>query len=126
MSVGKRAAWILSLCVLAFTGVMGLYNGTTEWSGAQTVQQTSVEVGVFFYGLLGMAGFVGLLRRKSWASIVVLAWGLVVTYVAGVAVLAYGDDNPSVLSALAAASGAALIGAAVFFASKAVTGVKRV
>ncbi|HEY0527729.1 MAG TPA: hypothetical protein VGD02_02785 [Gemmatimonadaceae bacterium] len=121
MSGAKRVAWILSLAVLAFTGILGIYNGVTEWRDVRTVFQQSVTAGVFVYGVLGLAAFVGLLRREPWAVLVTLAYAVVVTYVAGGAVMAYGDADASVAAALAAGAGTAVIAAAIVWIASATT-----
>jgi hypothetical protein len=121
MSVGRRVAWILSLAALGCTGVLGIYNGVTEWRDASTLFQQSVTAGVFIYGVLGLAAFAGLLRRERWAIRTTLAYAVVVTYVAGGAVMAYGDADASAGSVLTAAGGAALIGAGIVWTSKAAT-----
>jgi hypothetical protein len=121
MSVGTRVAWILSLAVLGCTGVLGIYNGVTEWRGASTPFQQSITAGVFLYGVLGLAAFAGLLRRERWAVRTSLAYAIVVTYVAGGAVMAYGDADASTGSVLAAAASAALIAAGIVRTSKATT-----
>jgi len=52
--MGRKIAWVLSLALLLFTGVVGIYNGITERSTGATTLQKSVTAGVFLYGVLGL------------------------------------------------------------------------
>jgi hypothetical protein len=107
-STGKTIAWVLAVLVLIGTGMLGVRNGVAEWSGAGTGWQKSVTGGVLLYGVLGLGAGIGLLRRRAWSLPLAVAWGVVVTYVPGVAVLAYGGRDGTIGAALAASSGAAL------------------
>jgi hypothetical protein len=114
--IWRRIAWLLSLGLLLFTGVVGIYNGITEWSGAHTLLQKSVIGGVFLYGVFGLATIYGLLRsrrRSVWSAII---WGVFVAYVPGAAVIGFGGAQAYWSSAIAASVASALIAAAVVWA----------
>jgi hypothetical protein len=117
-STGRTIAWVLAILVLLCTGVLGVRNGVTEWSGAHTGWQKSVTGGVLLYGVLGLAAGIGLLRRRAWSLPVALAWGAVVTYVPGVAVLAYGGPDGTIGAAIAASIGAFVIALLVVLATR--------
>ena len=109
----RKAAWILSLLVLANTGALGVYNGLTELADARTALQRSVTVGVLIYGVLGLAALVALIARHASARWLTIAWAVVVTYVASVSAIAYAGDDASASGAVAAGVGAAVIGLGV-------------
>jgi hypothetical protein len=111
--MGKRLAWALSLAVLVVSGVMGVYNGITEWADGRTLMQHSVTVGVLLYGIVGLITAFGLFQRRAWSVGTSIAWAIAVTYVPGVAVTAYGGEGGTMLSALAASAASGLIAAAV-------------
>jgi hypothetical protein len=111
--MGKKLAWVLSLAVLVVTGVLGVYNGITEWEEGQTAMQQSVTVGVLLYGILGLITAFGLFQRRAWSVGTSIAWAIAVTYVPGVAVTAYGGDGGTMLSAIAASAVSGLIAAGV-------------
>lgn len=52
--MGRKIAWVLSLALLLFTGVVGIYNGITQWSDGESTLQRSVTAGAFLYGVLGL------------------------------------------------------------------------
>jgi hypothetical protein len=101
----RTVAWLLAALVLLFTGVMGLYNGVTEWPGAATRWQQSVSLGVLLYGVLGLVAGIGLLLRRAWSVRWAIAWAVVVTYVAAAAVVAYGGEGfgPAAVAGVATA-----------------------
>lgn len=111
--MGQKIAWGLSLALLVFTGVVGVYNGITEWADGQTVMQHSVTAGVLVYGLFGLATAFGLFQRRAWSVGTSIAWAAAVTYAPGVAVMAYGGEDATMLSAIAASAASGLIAAAV-------------
>jgi hypothetical protein len=113
-----KIAWLLSLLLLLVTGVMGIYNGIVERSSGWTILQKSVTAGVFLYGILGLTGAFGLFRRRTWSVPVTTLWGVVITYVAGVASVAYADDAHW-SAALAAGAACALIAAGVVWTARA-------
>lgn len=112
--MGRKIAWILSLALLAFTGVVGIHNGLTQWGEGRTIMQQSVTAGVLLYGILGIISAFGLLGRQRWSVGTVIAWAIAVTYVPGVAVLIYGGEN-AFSSAVAASLGSALIALGVLW-----------
>jgi hypothetical protein len=120
----RTVAWLLASLVLLATGGLGTYNGLTEWADARTGWQQSVTGGVFLYGLLGLAGAVGLLMRRRWSYPLAIAWGVVVTYVAAAAVLAYGGPDASIGAALAAGIGSAIIALLVVLAARVSTAAR--
>ena len=117
----RKAAWILSILVLANTGALGLYNGVTELSEAHTALQRSVTVGVLIYGVLGVAGVVALIARHGSAVWLTAGWAVVVTYVASMAAIAYAGDDASVGGAIAAGLGAAVIGIGIVWCARMTT-----
>lgn len=120
-TIAYRAAWIVSLGLLLFTGAVGVHNGITEWGEGETPLQHSVTAGVFLYGLLGLISFYGLLRRRRWSLRTVIAWTAPVIYVPGVAVMAYGGEDAILGSALAASAGSALVALGVVWTTNAMT-----
>jgi uncharacterized membrane protein YjfL (UPF0719 family) len=121
MLIFRKIAWILSLAVLLLTGVLGVYNGLTEWGEWRTTMQQSVTVGVLLYGLLGLITALGLLQRRRWSVVTGFAWAVAVTYVPGVAVTAYGGEGATMLSAIAASGVTALIAVGVIWTAHLMT-----
>jgi hypothetical protein len=119
--MARKAAWILSILVLANTGLLGLYNGVSELADAQTPLQRSVTIGVLLYGVLGLAALVALIVRHAAAIWLAVGWAIVVTYVASTAAIAYAGDDASVGGAIAAGGGAALIGLGVVWCARMIT-----
>lgn len=111
--MGQKVAWVLSLALLVFTGVVGVFNGITEWGEGRSLMQHSVTAGVLLYGILGLITSFGLFQRRVWCVGTSIAWAIAVTYVPGVAVMAYGGEGAILSSAIAASAGSALIAAAV-------------
>lgn len=109
----RKIAWVLSLAVLLFTGVDGLYHGTIEWTDGLTPLQKSVKAGVFLYGVVGLVAAFGLFRRRPWSVVASLLWAAILTYVPGAAVTAYGGGDATVGSAIAASGASAVIAAGV-------------
>lgn len=105
----RKAAWILSIVLLLGSGVIGLLNASREWDDPSGALQRSVTLGVLLYGVLGVAGGVGLALRRGWSVAVAAAWGITVTYVATVASFAFHDPTFSQSGTVAgtAASGVA-------------------
>ncbi|HUQ99076.1 MAG TPA: hypothetical protein VM166_06440 [Gemmatimonadaceae bacterium] len=112
----RKTAYFLALALLAFTGVVGIYNGIDEWGDPTNAVQESVLIGVLAYGLLGLVGVYGVVRRERWRTYAVAAWGIAVTYVPGAAVMAYTEEGVAVGSAIAASGAAALVAAFVLWA----------
>ena len=119
--MGRTVAWVLSLALLLFTGVVGLYNGLTEWGEGRTPMQHSVTAGVLLYGLLGLVSAFGMFRRRRWSVGTVIAWAVAVTYVPGAAVLVYGGEDAFISSAIAASLGSALIALGVLWTAHVMT-----
>lgn len=116
----RAIARVLSLLLLIVTGVLGVYNGISEWGSWNTPVQASVTVGVLLYGILGLSSAFGLFRRRRWSVWTTGAWGVAVTYVPGVAVTAYGQGG-TMIAAIAASAASALIALAVVWTTRAVT-----
>jgi hypothetical protein len=114
----RKIAWVLSLALLLFTGVDGLYNGTTEWKAGLSSFQKSVTGGVFLYGLVGLVAAFGLLRRRRWSVGASVVWAVIITYVPGAAVVAYGGGDATVGSAIAASGASAVIAAGVVWSAR--------
>ena len=106
----RKVAWILAILVLANTGFIGLYNGVTEMADAHTPLQRSVTIGVLLHGALGVAAVVALIARHASAMWLTVAWAIVVTYVASMAVIAYGGNDATVGGAVGAGIGCVVLG----------------
>ena len=119
--MGRKVAWILSLGLLLFTGIVGIYNGLTEWGEGRGLLQHSVTIGVFLYGIFGLVSAYGLIRRRRWTIRTVFAWTIAVTYVPGVAVMAYADEDALLRSAIAASVGSLLIALGVLWTTNVIT-----
>ena len=113
--MGRKVAFVLSLVVLLVTGVLGVYNGSTEWGEGETPFQHSVTVGVFLYGVFGLLTAYGLIRRQRWSLNTAIIWAICVSYVPGFAVMAYADKDTTLGSAIAASAGGALIALGVLW-----------
>src|ERR1700716_3574625 len=105
--MGRKIAWVLSLAVLIVTGVLGVRNGVTEWNSGTTWAQKSVPLGVFLYGVFGLATAYGLFRRRKWSVGTAIAWGIAIAYVPGVAIMAFGGEGAILSSAIAASAASA-------------------
>ena len=114
--MGRSIARVVALLILAVTGVIGTYNAYDEWANPYTPFQRAVYGGVVVYGVLGLVGVYGVLRHRSWRDRVVLAWGVAITLVSGTAALAYAGDDATIVGAVAAFVGGALIAAFVIWA----------
>jgi peptidoglycan/LPS O-acetylase OafA/YrhL len=119
--MGRMIALALSLALLLVTGVVGIYNGITERSTGATTWQKSVTAGVFLYGLLGLVSAYGLARRRKWSVPAVISWGVVITYVAAVASVAYTEKDAHWSTALAAGAASALIAVGVVWTARAMS-----
>jgi hypothetical protein len=119
----RKASWILSSALLGITGAFGLMNGIDQLGDGGGALQRSVTFGVLLYGVLGLAGSVGLIRRRPWSVTLAAAWAATVTYVATVASFAFHDpriEQQGTLSGVIGAFfGAALIGAFVIWSARA-------
>ena len=121
LPMARKVAWIVSILLLLNTGGIGLYNGITELSEANTPLQKSVTLGVLLYGILGLAAAIMLAARRPVAVWLTVGWAIVVTYVASTAALAYAGTDATVGGALAAGIGALLLGAGVVWCARVVT-----
>jgi FtsH-binding integral membrane protein len=119
--MGRTIAWVLSLLMLLLTGVVGFYNGLTEWGEGSTVMQHSVTAGVLLYGILGLVTAFGLFRRRRWSVGTAIAWALAVIYVPGVAVMVYGGDGATLGSAIVASGASAVIALGVVWTAHVMT-----
>jgi hypothetical protein len=114
----RKVAWILAILVLANTGFIGLYNGVTEMADVHTPLQRSVTVGTLLYGALGVAAVVALIARHASAMWLTVGWAIVVTYVASVAVIAYGGPEATVGAAVGAGIGSAVLGLGMIWCAR--------
>lgn len=121
MVMTRRIPWILSLALLLFTGVVGIYNGITEWHDTVTALQKSVAIGVFLYGVFGLVTAYGLFHKRPWSVRTAISWGIAVTYVPGAAIIAYAGEESLVSSAIAASVGSALIALGVVWTARVMT-----
>ncbi|HEY3746396.1 MAG TPA: hypothetical protein VGL17_09160 [Gemmatimonadaceae bacterium] len=121
----RKIAWVVSLALLLFTGIVGLYNGTTEWKPDLTPFQKSVTGGVFLYGVIGLVAAFGLFRRRRWSVATSLVWAAIVAYVPGAAVMAYGGNDATLGAAIGASGASAVIGAGVVWTAWAATRADR-
>ena len=116
-----KIARILSLALLLFTGCVGIYNGVTEWGEGRTPAQVGVTLGVLLYGIFGLITAYGLLRRRGWSMTTAILWMIAVTYVPGLAVMAYREKDATLGAAFAASGASALIALGVVWTAKATT-----
>jgi membrane associated rhomboid family serine protease len=114
--MGRSIARLVAILLLVVTGLLGVYNGVIERSDVETPLQASVNAGVLLYGVLGLVGTYGALRRRRWVVWSVTAWAILITYVSGTAALAFAGADAGIVGAVSAAVGAALIGAFVVWA----------
>ena len=117
--MGRSIARIIAVLLLGITGAIGILNAFDEWANPYSLFQRAVYFGVVSYGVLGLVGAYGVIRRRGWRHRIVLAWALAITLVSGTAALAYGgsDVTPiAAIAAIAAGAGGALIGAFVVWA----------
>lgn len=118
----KAARWI-AIVLLGLTGVLGLMNAATEVSDATTKLQSSVTFAVALYGVFGLLGAVGLIRRRPWSVTVAAAWTLAIMYAGSVASFAFHDptfqQKGTLAGVLASGIFCALIGGFVIWAARA-------
>jgi hypothetical protein len=117
--MGRKVARLVAVLLLGVAGLLGIWNGIDERTNAYSSFQRTVYVGVVLYGLLGLIGAYGVIRRRRWSHRVVLAWALVITFVSGTAPIAYGGADVTAVAAIASGAGGALIGAFVLWAVRA-------
>lgn len=97
---------LFSILVLLI-GVIGTRNAIVEFGDAATVFQQLATTAELFYGLLGLAGFVALLKRWSQSNVLLALWAIAVSATAGMASMAWGGAE--IGAGLAAAAGAAIV-----------------
>ena len=123
----KKLAFLLSVLLLLTTAFLGISNGIRERDDALSGLQQSVWFAVSLYGVLGLLGAVGLIRRRPWTVTVTTAWAIACTYAGTVASFAYSDPTFSQQGTLAGVIGAfvggALIGAFVVWTARSATRV---
>ena len=115
MSKGAKVARAFAILILFVTGVLGTYNGLTELGDGVTPWQHAVTIGVLIYGIFGLTTTYGLVRRRRWALATAIAWAVCVTYVPGLAVMAYAGEDAILSSAITASSASLLIAIAVLW-----------
>jgi uncharacterized membrane protein len=115
----RKIGRALSLLLLLGTGATGLYNGVRDLPGAATTLQYSVTIGVLLYGTLGVAAGVAMAMEHPSSVWLAALWGVVATYVASTAALAYAGSDATVRGAVAGGLGTALIAAGVVWSARA-------
>jgi hypothetical protein len=108
----------LSLVMLFGTGALGLYSGVRETAYTLTPLQRSVSVGVLLYGVLGVAAGVALAARHRASVWLSAIWGVVITYVASLAAIAYAGADATLIGAIASGIATALIAAGVIWSAR--------
>jgi hypothetical protein len=124
--MGRNVAWVLSIVLLLFTGVVGVYNGIAERAEGVTALQKSVTVGVFVYGVFGLITAYGLFRRRSWGVGTGIVWGAAVTCVPAMAIIAYEGNESLVGPAIGASGASALIAIGVVWTAWAMSRSEKV
>ena len=119
--MGRKAAWIVAILLLLNTGLVGFYDGLSEFADARTPLQKSVTAGVFIYGIFGLSAAVALFVRHRWSVPLSIVWAVVVTYVATTAALAYAGQDATIGGAISGGIGAGLIGVFVVWCARMVT-----
>jgi hypothetical protein len=121
MSRRRRVGLVLAIATLFVSGALGLLNGVRELSQTLTPLQRSVSIGVLVYGIAGVAGGIALVARHPSAIWLAAIWGVAVTYVSSLAAIAYAGADATLVGAIAAGIGSALIAAAVIWAARLAT-----
>ena len=116
--MGRSIARIVAILILIATGALGVYNGFNEWKNPYSPFQRAVYFGVVLYGVLGLVGAYGVIRRRGWSRPVVIGWASMVTFVSATAAIAYSNARVTPLAAIAAGASAALLGAFVVWAAR--------
>lgn len=114
----QRLARFFALLLLLFTGAAGLLNGLNQIGDRHTPLQMTVTVGVFLYGVLGLAAAVGVFARRAWRQPLIVAWGVAITYVGTVAPRAYGGPDVPLVAPLVGGAAMAVIAFVVWWAAK--------
>jgi hypothetical protein len=121
VAMRRSVAGTLSVLMLLATGVLGVYSGTRELGDAHTRLQKSVTIGLLVYGALGLAATAAMLARHRSAVWLATLWGVVVTYVASTAALAYAGSDATIVGAVAAGIASALIAVGVVWGARVMT-----
>ena len=119
--MGRKAAFVISLILLLFTGVVGVRNGLSEWGEGRTPMQHSVTIGVLLYGIFGLITAYGLFRRRRWSVATSIAWAIPITYVPGVAIMVYAGEGAVLGSAIAASVVSGLLALGVVWTARVMT-----
>lgn len=110
----RKTLWVVAIVLLLLVGVVGIKNTLLEWNLPPSLLQRSVTIAVLLYGVLGIAGGVGLALRKPWSVGLALAWAISVTWAATVASFAFHDPSftqgGTIVGTLSAGISTALIG----------------
>lgn len=96
-------AWLFVL----LSGVLGVWNGLRELSGASTRLQQMATAAEFTYGVLGILGGVALHARRGWTGPVLVGWWAALTATGALAPIAWGGAG--VLTSVLAGGFTALI-----------------
>lgn len=112
--------WRIGAALLpAALGVLGFLNGPSDWRSATTAGQYLAAGGVVLHGPLGVAAALAVVAGHAWGRPLLTAWAVVVTFVAGVAPVAWGDA-PAMIGVLSAFSAAMLVAAVLWAAMQGV------
>ena len=114
----RKVGWSLTLLMLFATGLAGVLNGVRELGDARTPLQRSVTMGVLLYGVFGLAAGVAMIARHRASVWLAASWGVVVTYVASTAALAYAGPDATVVGGVASGVASALIAAGVTWGAR--------
>lgn len=100
-------------------------NAVRDWDDSSSALQRTVWFAVLLYGVLGVAGGVGLALRRRWSARVAAAWAIAVTWAATVASFAFHDatfsESDTLTGTVAAFMSTALIGWFVVWAARSAT-----
>ena len=89
----RNAVRWFSLFVLGLTGVLGLINASSELGDGATFLQRSIPYTTAVYAVLGVIGFVGMLRRRAWCVPLAVGWAIASCYTATIASFAFHDPT---------------------------------
>lgn len=105
----RRLSLISCALFLAATGVLGIYDGSGSLQDSTTPFQMVVGIAIIMYGVVAIVALAGLLMRRSWSVPATIAWGVLITFVASTAALAYAGEPASLVGAIASGAVSALI-----------------